>query len=165
MGPPVKLRLHSCASRNSASKAGSCTLQAVAKKCPSRIGRGKRSSIKLGYPVTPAFPMQRRPPWLLIGALVALILLPGPTLRLLFGVARGLSLLFLLLPLLAGVAGLAAWLWWRRLQAQVKQCPACGIPTMNTSSCPACGYSFAGSTQGSGGKNDPIDVQAEILDD
>ena len=109
--------------------------------------------------------MPRRPPWLLIGALVALILLPGPTLRLLFGVARGLSLLFLLLPLLAGVAGLAAWLWWRRLQAQVKQCPACGIPTMNTSSCPACGYSFAGSTQGSVGKNDPIDVQAEILDD
>ena len=110
--------------------------------------------------------MQRRPPWLLIGALAALILLPGPTLRLLFGLAKGLSLLLLLPPLLAGVAGLAGWLWWRRLQAQVRQCPRCGIPTMNTTTiCPACGYSFVGTTQASGGKNDPIDVQAEILDD
>ena len=109
--------------------------------------------------------MQRRPPWLLIGALAALILLPGPTLRLLFGLARGLSLLLLLPPLLAAVAGLAGWLWWRRLQGQVQQCPGCGIPTMNTTTCPACGHNFAGAVQGDGGKNDPIDVQAEVLDD
>ncbi len=110
--------------------------------------------------------MQRRPPWLLIGALAALILLPGPTLRLLLGLARGLSLLLLLPVLLAGVAGVAGWLWWRRLQAQVKQCPNCGIATMNATTCPACGYSFAGSSsQGNGGKNAPIDVQAETLND
>ena len=109
--------------------------------------------------------MQRRPPWLLIGALAALILLPGPTLRLLFGLARGLSLLFLFLPLLAGVAGLAGWLWWRRLQARIRQCPGCGISTMSTTTCPACGYSFVGTTPGSGGKHNPIDVQAETLED
>ena len=107
--------------------------------------------------------MQRRPPWLLIGALAALVLLPGPTLRLLFGLAQGLSLLLLLLSLLAGLAG---WLWWRRLQAQITQCPSCGTTTMSTTTCPACGYSFTGSTtQGSGNKSDPIDVQAETLDD
>ena len=109
--------------------------------------------------------MQRRSLWLLIGALAALILLPGPTLRLLFGLLRGLSLLLLLPPLLAGVAGVAGWLWWRRLQTQIKQCPSCGIITVNASTCPACGYSFAESTLGSGGKHDPIDVQAETLDD
>ncbi len=109
--------------------------------------------------------MQRRPPWPLIGVLAALILLPGPTLRLLLGLARGLSLLLLLPVLLAGVAGVAGWLWWRRLQAQVKQCPSCGTVTMNATACPACGYSFAESPQGSGGKNAPIDVQAETLDD
>ena len=108
--------------------------------------------------------MQRRSLWIIIPALAALILLPGPTLRLVFGLVRGLSLLLLLPPLLAGVAGLAGWLWWRRLQAQVTQCPNCGIPTMSTTTCPACGYSFTGS-EGNGGKNDPIDVQAEILDD
>lgn len=106
--------------------------------------------------------MQRRPPWLLIGALAALILLPGPTLRLLLGLAKGLSLLLLLPPLLAGVAG---WLWWRRLQARIRQCPSCGISTMNTTTCPACGYSFVGTTPDSGGKHDPIDVQAETLED
>lgn len=99
--------------------------------------------------------MQRRPPWLLIGALAALILLPGPTLR----------LLLLLPPLLAGVAGLAGWLWWRRLQARIRQCPSCGISTMSTTTCPACGYSFVGTTPDSGGKHDPIDVQAETLED
>ena len=138
--------------------------QAVAKTRPlsqqAQTGQGQT-----GSSVTTAFPMQRRPPWLLIGALAALILLPGPTLRLLFGLAKGLSLLLLLPPLLAGVAGLAGWLWWRRLQARIRQCPSCGIPTMNTTTCPACGYSFAEGSQGSGGKNDPIDVQAETLED
>ena len=109
--------------------------------------------------------MQRRPPWLLVGALAALILLPGPTLRLLLGLAKGLSLLLLLPPLLAGVAGLAGWLWWRRLQARIRQCPSCGISTMNTTTCPACGHSFVGTTPGSGGKHDPIDVQAETMED
>ncbi|HBP53890.1 MAG TPA: hypothetical protein DD643_05915 [Synechococcus sp. UBA8638] len=109
--------------------------------------------------------MQRRPPWLLIGALAALILLPGPTLRLVFGLVRGLSLLLLAPVLLAGVAGVAGWLWWRRLQAQVKQCPSCGAATMNATTCPACGYSFAGTNQDNGGGNHPIDVQAETLDD
>ncbi|MYF19733.1 MAG: hypothetical protein F4218_03640 [Synechococcus sp. SB0677_bin_5] len=118
-----------------------------------------------GSSATTDLPMQRRPPWLLIGALAALILLPGPTLRLLFGLIRGLSLLLLLPVLVTGVAGVAGWLWWRRLQAQVRQCPSCGIPTMNATTCPACGYSFAESAQGSGGRNGPIDVQAETLDD
>jgi len=107
--------------------------------------------------------MERHPPWLLlIGVLAALILLPGPTLRLIFGLAQGLTILLLLLPAVVGVLG---WLWWRRLQAQIKQCPNCGAPTMNPTTCPACGYSFVGAAPGSGGVDKTIDVQAETLDD
>lgn len=36
---------------------------------------------------------------------------------------------------------------------------------MSTTTCPACGYSFVGTTPDSGGKHDPIDVQAETLED
>ncbi|MXW40052.1 MAG: hypothetical protein F4Z75_02625 [Synechococcus sp. SB0668_bin_15] len=143
---------------------GRLGLEAVAKPWPLDQQRQTQQG-QTGASVTNAFPMQRRPPWLLIGALAALILLPGPTLRLLFGLAKGLSLLLLVPPLLAGLAGLAGWLWWRRLQARIRQCPSCGIPTMNTTTCPTCGYSFAGAAPESGNKNAPIDVQAETLED
>ncbi|TGG96819.1 MAG: hypothetical protein ERJ67_00210 [Aphanocapsa feldmannii 277cV] len=113
--------------------------------------------------------MAKRPPWGWIAFIGALLLLPGPTLRLLFGVAQGLTLLFLLVPLVGSVA---AWIWWRRLQSSVVTCPRCGTLTMQASRCPACGYGLDGAdgadtTPGmpTSRAGDVIDVQASSVDD
>ena len=78
-------------------------------------------------------------PWGWIALALALLLLPGPAGRWLLDLVGGLTLLLLLLPLLAGGAGLIAWQLLRR---RLRTCPACGVSSLGTSQCPACGTVF-----------------------
>jgi hypothetical protein len=72
-------------------------------------------------------------PWLLL-ALV--LLLPSPAGRFLLDLVGGLTLTLLLLPLLAGVAGLIGW---QILRQRLRTCPSCGAVSFGASACPACG--------------------------
>ena len=53
--------------------------------------------------------MQRSNTWIWLLLLALLLLAPGPAGRFLLDLVGGLTLLFLLLPLLLGAAGFVAW--------------------------------------------------------
>ena len=78
--------------------------------------------------------------WLLIA--LVLLLLPGPTGRLLLDLLGGLTLLLLLTPLLLAGLGLLAW---RLLANRLRTCPRCGLSSLRNDPavCPACGWSDA----------------------
>ena len=95
--------------------------------------------------------MERRIPWLWIGVVAALLLVPTSAGRLLLDVIGGVTLALLLLPLLAGGVALIGWQLVRR---RLRTCPSCGFASLGTEVCPACGSSFdsgagSGSTSGS----------------
>jgi len=75
--------------------------------------------------------------WIALGALV--LLLPGPTGRLLLDLLGGLTLTLLLLPLLVGGAALVGW---QLLKRRLKVCTTCGFSSMGSQACPACGSPF-----------------------
>ena len=96
--------------------------------------------------------MERRIPWLWIGVVAALLLVPTSAGRLLLDVIGGVTLALLLLPLLAGGVALIGWQLVRR---RLRTCPSCGFASLGTEVCPACGSSFesgegGGSTRGVG---------------
>ena len=68
--------------------------------------------------------MQRSNTWIWLLLLALLLLAPGPAGRFLLDLVGGLTLLFLLLPLLLGAAGFVAW---QVLQRRLRPCPACGF--------------------------------------
>jgi len=112
--------------------------------------------------------MTRSLPWGWIGLAAFLLILPGPAGRLLLDFLGGLTLTLLLLPLLAGAAGLIGWQLIRR---RLRTCPACGVSSLGTSQCPACGTVFADGLGTEGGSEvdprsatitvDAIDVPQE----
>jgi hypothetical protein len=83
--------------------------------------------------------MNRSLPWGWIALVGLLLLLPGPLGRLLLDLLGGLTLLVVLLPLLAGAAGLVGW---QLLRSRLRTCPACGFSSLGGGPCPACGSSF-----------------------
>ncbi|MFM8525597.1 MAG: hypothetical protein ACKOCM_08265 [Cyanobacteriota bacterium] len=80
--------------------------------------------------------MKQSIPWLWLLPVAALLLLPGPAGRLLLDLIGGLTLTILLLPLLAGAAGLILWQVFKR---RLRPCPACGFVSTGLDQCPACG--------------------------
>lgn len=107
--------------------------------------------------------------WILVPAL--LLLLPGPAGRLLLDLVGGLTLTILLLPLLAGAAGLILWQVFKR---RLKPCPACGFVTTGLDQCPVCGADLL--RENDDAAQDPlgvpvdasqatIDVQAQDISD
>lgn len=80
--------------------------------------------------------MKQSFPWFWILAPAVLLLLPGPAGRLLLDLLGGLTLTLLLLPLLAGAAGLVVW---QLLKRRLRTCPACGFVSTGMDQCPACG--------------------------
>ena len=106
--------------------------------------------------------------WILIPA--ALLLLPGPAGRLLLDLLGGLTLTILLLPLLAGAAGLVVW---QVLKRRLTTCPACGFVSTGLDQCPACGASLGQNAESEGRSRAPaveasqalIDIKAEDITD
>ena len=84
--------------------------------------------------------MNRSLPWGWIGLAALLLLLPGPAGRLLLDLLGGLTITLLLLPLLAGAAGVVGWQLIRR---RLRTCPACGVSSLASDQCPACGTVFS----------------------
>lgn len=72
--------------------------------------------------------------WVVLAAIV--LLLPGTAGRFLLDVLGGVTLLVLLLPLLAIVAGFLAW---QALRSRLSTCEACGTTSFGSALCPACG--------------------------
>lgn len=87
--------------------------------------------------------MKQPIPWFWILLPAALLLLPGPAGRLLLDLIGGLTLTVLLLPLLAGAAGLIVW---QVLKRRLQTCPACGFVSTGMDQCPACGTVLNGSS-------------------
>ena len=85
--------------------------------------------------------MQRSNTWIWLLLLALLLLAPGPAGRFLLDLVGGLTLLFLLLPLLLGAAGFVAW---QVLQRRLRSCPACGFTSTAPDLCPACGTPLDG---------------------
>jgi hypothetical protein len=96
--------------------------------------------------------------WLLLAAL--LLLAPGPAGRLLLDLLGGITLAFLLLPLLLGAVGFVAW---QVIQRRLRTCPACGLTTMASDHCPACGSSLGGEGPDDPG-TDQLDVSNVTID-
>jgi hypothetical protein len=86
--------------------------------------------------------MNRSLPWGWIAFAGLVLLLPGPLGRLLLDLLGRLTLLLILLPLLAGAAGLIGWQLLRR---RLKTCAACGFSSFGFDQCPACGAASPGS--------------------
>lgn len=83
--------------------------------------------------------MERRIPWLWIGAAAALLLVPTSAGRLLLDVIGGLTLTLLFLPLLlTGVALIG----WQLLRRRLRTCTNCGFTSLGSEACPACGSAF-----------------------
>jgi len=81
--------------------------------------------------------MQRNTfPWFWVALAAFLLLLPGPAGRLVLDLIGGVTLLFLLLPLLAA-GGL--FLAWQALRSRLITCGVCGTTSFGTTTCPACG--------------------------
>ncbi|MEB3202513.1 MAG: hypothetical protein VKK05_06845 [Synechococcus sp.] len=85
--------------------------------------------------------MQRSNTWIWFLLAALLLLVPSPAGRLLLDLLGGLTLVFLLLPLLLGAAGFVAW---QVLQRRLRPCPACGFTSTATDRCPACGSPMNG---------------------
>ena len=85
--------------------------------------------------------MQRSNTWIWLLLLALLLLAPGPAGRFLLDLVGGLTLLFLLLPLLLGAASFVAW---QVLQRRLRPCPACGFTSTAPDLCPACGSPLDG---------------------
>lgn len=106
--------------------------------------------------------------WILIPAV--LLVLPGPAGHLLLDLLGGLTLTLLLLPLLAGAAGV---LVWQVLKRRLTTCPACGFVSTGLDQCPACGAVLANTPSSPGRSETPavdasqalIDVKAEDITD
>lgn len=64
-----------------------------------------------------------RPPLFVLIAIGLLLLLPAEAGRMLFDLAGGLLVVFLVLPVLLGGLG---WFGWQVLQSQMQPCSACG---------------------------------------
>ena len=96
--------------------------------------------------------------WLLLAAL--LLLAPGPAGRFLLDVLGGLTLLFLLLPLVLGAAGFVAW---QLIQRRLRTCGVCGFTSMASGSCPACGSPFETVSPGEESM-DQLDVSNVTID-
>ncbi len=75
-------------------------------------------------------------PWFWVALAAVLLLVPGTAGRLLLDVIGGVTLLFLLLPLLAAGAGFLAW---QALKSRLNTCAICGITSFGNAACPACG--------------------------
>jgi ribosomal protein L32 len=97
--------------------------------------------------------MNRPVPWLWIALLGLLLLAPGASLRVVFDLLGGLTLVLVLITVLG--AG-AAVIGWQVLRRRVQTCPACGTLTMATEVCPACGSAFQA--------GDPTGIAAEARD-
>ena len=102
-------------------------------------------------------------PWFWILLPAALLLLPGPAGRLLLDLIGGITLTIVLLPLLAGAAGLIAWQVFKR---RLKPCPACGFVSSGLDQCPACGTSLVGDAGAAPGHHDgmPVDASSATID-
>ena len=109
--------------------------------------------------------MQRPIPWLWITVIGLLLLAPGFTARLFFGVLEGVALLLVFGPLVLAGAGFLAWQWFRR---RLITCPACGTPSVGAATCPACGTSLLGvgasSTTTAGQPASPAVIDVEVRD-
>jgi len=79
-------------------------------------------------------------PWGWIALISLLLVWPTPVGRFLIDLLGGFALLILVLPLLAGAAGLVAWQILRR---RLRSCPSCGVTSLGTEQCPACGATLA----------------------
>jgi hypothetical protein len=75
-------------------------------------------------------------PWGWIALISLLLVWPTPVGRFLIDLLGGFALLILVLPLLAGAAGLVGWQILRR---RLRTCPSCGVTSLGTEQCPACG--------------------------
>ena len=114
--------------------------------------------------------MERPIPWLWILLPLLLLLLPGPAGRLLLDLLGGLTLTILLLPLLAGAAGLVIWQVFKR---RLRPCPSCGFVSTGLDQCPVCGADLTNPTEGRAASMDApedaskatIDIQAQEVSD
>ena len=114
--------------------------------------------------------MQGRLSWWWFVVLALLLLAPGPAGRLVLDLAGGLTVLFVVLPLVLAGAG---WIGWLVLQRRLRTCEACGFRSLGSDVCPACGTLFStnsGSDQASSpnpsfdARDVTIDVQATDVD-
>lgn len=91
-------------------------------------------------------------PWLI---LALLLLLPGPAGRFLLDLLGGLTLTLLLLPLLAGGAGLIAW--WV-LRQRLRTCETCGAVNLGSPICASCGAPLDPASNTSGWARTAVEV-------
>jgi hypothetical protein len=106
--------------------------------------------------------MERPIPWLWILLPLLLLLLPGPAGRLLLDLLGGLTLTILLLPLLAGAAGLVLWQVFKR---RLRPCPACGFVSTGLDQCPVCGTDLTQKVDGAAAPMDtPVDASQATID-
>jgi len=78
-------------------------------------------------------------PWGWIALGLILLVWPTPVGRLLIDLLGGFALLVLVLPILAGAAGLVGWQLLRR---RLRTCTSCGVTSLASEQCPACGASL-----------------------
>ena len=111
----------------------------------------------------------QRPSAFLWLAIALLILLPTTAGRFLLDLVGGLMVVTLLVPVLLGIA---AWIGWKKLKADMVTCQACGMTTFaKTSQCPVCGSSSLSGLDGNNASDQnsspasaaTIDVKAEDI--
>ena len=68
---------------------------------------------------------------------ILLVFLPTPAGKFILNLAGGLFIIITLIPLILGGIG---WFTWKRIQAKVQTCEACGASYLNSQIiCPICG--------------------------
>lgn len=107
--------------------------------------------------------MKQPIPWFWILVPAALLLLPGPAGRLLLDLIGGLTLTVLLLPLLAGAAGL---ILWQVFKSRLRPCPSCGFVSTGLDQCPACGTILANGSRDAQpvSSRPPVDASQATID-
>ena len=103
--------------------------------------------------------MQRSPTWLFFLLALLLLLAPGPAGRFVLDLLGGITFILVLLPLLLGAAGFAAW---QVIQRRMRTCESCGFVSIEKYFCPACGSAFDVSVAAE--PNEQFDVSNVTID-
>ena len=80
--------------------------------------------------------------WMVI---ILLLIFPTPAGKFIIDLAGGIFLFIALIPLILGGIG---WFYWKRIQATMQSCDACGTSFLNSQTiCPVCGTNLQNSKE------------------